>query len=125
MASIFSVPAQFTSSSHIGPVPWPKAALSIASPPLYPNCRQTTLAAFASKPSLQIVPHAVLKNISTRPCSDEAPPARRRSYRLVLAITALQHDAVQPVNADLGGVTRCFVTAKCGGYNCVQAILYA
>ena len=75
-----SLPSHCTSSIHICPDPWPKAALfRPATAVMYPSCRHTTIAAFRFQKSSHTVPHCPATKTSTRPDEFEDPSTSRIS----------------------------------------------
>ena len=77
-----SFPPQFSSSSQMGPDPWPNSAnckALRASP--QPSCLHTTRASSRSQPSSQMVPQEPWSRTSTLPAQGP-PPSTRRSCLL-------------------------------------------
>ena len=73
-----SFPPQFSSSSQMGPDPWPNWANFKASrAPPQPSCLHTTRASSKSQPSLQMVPQEPWSRISTLPAQGPSPSTRR------------------------------------------------
>ena len=73
-----SFPPQFSSSSQMGPGPWPNWANFKASrAPPQPSCLHTTRASSKSQPSLQMVSQEPWSRISTLPAQRPSPSTRR------------------------------------------------
>ena len=73
-----SFPPQFSSSSQMGPDPWPNWANFKALRALpQPSCLHTTRASSKSQPSLQMVPQEPWSRISTLPAQGPSPSTRR------------------------------------------------
>ena len=73
-----SFPPQFSSSSQMGPDPWPNWANFKASrAPPQPSCLHTTRASSRSQPSSQMVPQEPWSRISTLPVQEPLPSTRR------------------------------------------------
>ena len=72
-----SSPLQLTYLSQIGPLPCPKYAFVLATPPPYDSSRHTTSASMLPHPSVQTVPHSPWYDTSTLPSYGTEPPTRR------------------------------------------------